>query len=265
MVRAARALLGLGMMLALGTAQGAVVSKEVEYEANGIRLVGFLAWDDASSEKRPGVLVVHEWWGLNDYARSRARQLAELGYVALALDMYGGGKRAEHPDQASAFAGHLAERPDEVRARFNAALDLLRAQENTDTEHLAAIGYCFGGGVVLNMARSGLDIDGVVSFHGSLASDIEARPGEIKAKVAVFHGADDPFVPEDDVNNFRAEMEAAGVDYRFVAYPGVVHSFTNPDADRYGKEFNLPLAYDAAADADSWQRMREFFDEIFED
>lgn len=263
MVRAARALLGLGMMLALGAAQGAVVSKEVEYEANGIRLVGFLAWDDASSEKRPGVLVVHEWWGLNDYARSRARQLAELGYVAFALDMYGGGKRAEHPDQASAFAGHLAERPDEVRARFNAALDLLRAQENTDTEHLAAIGYCFGGGVVLNMARSGLDIDGVVSFHGSLASDIEARPGEVKAKVAVFHGADDPFVPEDDVNNFRAEMEAAGVDYRFVAYPGVVHSFTNPDADRYGKEFNLPLAYDAKADADSWKRMQEFFDDIF--
>ncbi|MDX9741596.1 MAG: dienelactone hydrolase family protein [Gammaproteobacteria bacterium] len=263
MRRAAGVLLGMGMMLALGAAHGAVVGKEVEYDANGIRLVGFLAWDEASSEARPGVLVVHEWWGLNDYARSRARQLAELGYTALAVDMYGGGKQAEHPDQAGAFAGHLAERPDEVRARFTAALELLRMQESMDPERIAAIGYCFGGGVVLDMARSGVDIDGVVSFHGSLASSLEARPGEVKAKVAVFHGADDPFVPQDDVDNFHAEMEAAGVDYEFVAYPGVIHGFTNPEADRFGKEFDLPLAYDAGADADSWRQMQEFFREIF--
>lgn len=264
MRRAAGMLLGMGMLLALGAAQGAVIGKEVEYEANGIRLVGFLAWDESSSETRPGVLIVHEWWGLNDYARSRARQLAELGYVAFALDMYGGGKQAEHPDQAAAFAGHLAEHQDEVRARFKAALELLRAQDSTDTERIAAIGYCFGGGVVLDMARSGADIDGVVSFHGSLASNIEARPGEVKARVAVFHGADDPFVPQDDVENFRAEMEAAGVDYRFVAYPGVLHSFTNPEADRFGREFELPLAYDAEADADSWKQMQEFFADIFD-
>lgn len=253
------------LILAAASLRAEVVGQEIEYQANGTRLVGFIAYDDAVQGKRPGVLVVHEWWGLNDYARSRARQLAALGYTALALDMYGDGKQAHHPEQAGAFATQVSERWDEAKARFNAAMELLQAQATVDASHIAAIGYCFGGGVVLNMARAGLDLDGVVSFHGSLASDIEARPGQVKAKVLVLHGADDPFVPQDDVKGFKQEMEAADVDYRFIAYPGAVHAFTNPDADRIGEEFGLPLAYNAEADEASWAEMQAFFDRIFVD
>lgn len=245
--------------------QAAVVTEEVEYEVHGTRLLGYLAYDDAIAGERPGVLVVHEWWGLNDYARQRARQLAELGYTAFAIDMYGDGRHADHPDQAGALMAQVSERWDEARARFRAGLDVLQAQRTTDADRIAAIGYCFGGGVVLNMARSGLDIDGVVSFHGSLSSDIEARPGQVKTRVLVLHGADDPFIPLDDVNAFKEEMAAAEVDYRFIAYPGAVHGFTNPDADGLGERFGLPLAYDAAADQASWKEMRAFFDRIFAD
>ena len=259
----AKLILCLILLWAVAPLHAEVVGREVEYEANGTRLVGFLAYDDAIRGERPGVLVVHEWWGLNDYARSRALQLAELGYTALAVDMYGDGKQAEHPDQAGAFAAQVSENWDDAKARFNAALAVLEAQDATDEKRIAAIGYCFGGGVALNMARAGADLAGVVSFHGSLASDIEARPGQVKAKVLVLHGADDPFVPQDDVRGFKEEMEAADVDYRFIAYPGAVHGFTNPDADRYGTQFNLPLAYDAEADEASWAEMQAFFDRIF--
>lgn len=255
------------MILAFTVAplQAAIVTEEIEYEAHGTRLLGYLAYDDAIAGERPGVLVVHEWWGLNDYARQRARQLAELGYTALAIDMYGDGRQAEHPEQAGELAAQVAERWDEARARFNAGLAVLQGRQTTDAKRIAAIGYCFGGGVVLNMARSGLDIAGVASFHGSLSSSIEARPGQVKAAVLVLHGADDPFIPLDDVNAFKEEMAAAEVDYRFVAYPGAVHGFTNPDADRFGERFGLPLAYDAAADRASWAEMQDFFKRIFAD
>lgn len=256
------------IMLAFAAAaplRAAIVAEEIEYETQGTRLLGYLAYDDAIEGERPGVLVVHEWWGLNDYARQRAHQLAELGYTALAIDMYGDGRHAEHPDQAGALAAQVAEHWDEARARFNAGLAVLQARPTTDADRIAAIGYCFGGGVVLNMARSGVDIDGVVSFHGSLSSDLEARPGKVKTQVLVLHGADDPFIPLDDVNAFKEEMVAADVDYRFIAYPGAVHAFTNPDADSLGRRFNLPLAYDEAADRASWAEMRAFFDRIFAD
>lgn len=259
----AKLVLCLSLVLVIAPLQAEVIGKEIDYEANGTRLVGYVAYDDDMDGKRPGVLVVHEWWGLNDYARSRARQLAEMGYTALALDMYGDGKHTSHADQAGAFASQVSEHPEEIKARFNAALELLKAQPTTDPRHIAAIGYCFGGGVVLNMARLGIDIDGVASFHGSLASDIEAKPGQVKAKVLVLHGADDPFVPQDDVENFKEEMQAAGVDYKFVAYPGAVHGFTNPDADRLGKESNLPLAYNDEADKESWNQLQAFLDRIF--
>jgi dienelactone hydrolase len=243
--------------------QAAVVTKDVVYEGGGARMIGYLAWDDSVTGPRPGVLVVHEWWGLNDYARSRARQLAELGYTALAVDMYGDRRQAEHPDQAGALAQEVSRRWEDARARFAAALEVLRAHETTDAARSAAIGYCFGGGMVLNMAREGFDLDGVVSFHGSLGAHTPAAPGKVTAKVLVLHGADDPFVPDDEVAAFRREMEAAGVDYRFIAYPGAVHGFTNPDADRFGAEFGLPLAHDPEADRASWSEMQRFFEDIF--
>lgn len=257
--------LALMLVAASLPASAEIVAREVGYEANGTQLVGYIAYDDAIEGERPGVLVVHEWWGLNEYARDRARQLAGLGYTALAVDMYGDGRQAQHPDEAAAFAQQVAERWDEAKARFTAALELLRGHETADEDRVAAIGYCFGGAVVLTMARAGFDLDGVVSFHGSLASEIEARPGEVEAKVLVLHGADDPFVPRDEVESFKEEMEAAGVDYRLIEYPGVVHSFTNPDATRYGEMFDLPLAYDEHADQASWAEMQAFFDRIFAD
>ena len=240
-----------------------VRTREVVYHAGELELHGFLAYDAARAGRRPGVLVVHEWWGHNDYARRRARMLAELGYVALALDMYGEGKRAEHPEDAQAFATEATADKDVAVARFEAARELLVAQPETDPEHVAAIGYCFGGGVVLHMARIGADLDAVASFHGSLGTDTPARPGAVRARVLALHGAADPFVPPADVEAFRAEMEAAGASLTFVAYENVQHSFTNPDATAIGERFGLPLVYDAEADHRSWAELRRFLAKTF--
>ncbi len=240
-----------------------VVTREVTYRAGDTQMKGMLAWDDAVSGKRPGVLVVHEWWGQNDYARERARMLASLGYTALAVDMYGDGKTAEHPDDAGKFAAAVAGNMPLARARFEAALTALKDQPTVDPDRIAAIGYCFGGGIVLNMARQGIDIDGVVSYHGSLATSAPATPGAIRAAILVFNGADDPFVTAEQIAAFKQEMDAAGADYTFVNYPGAVHSFTNPGADALGEKFKLPLAHDPAADADSWAQTRTFFERIF--
>ncbi len=245
--------------------QAAVIADDVEYEAGGARMIGYLAWDDRFSGPRPGVLVVHEWWGLNDYARSRARQLAELGYTALAVDMYGDGRQANHPEQAGALAEEANSRWNDTKARFTAALDLLRNHETTDRARTAAIGYCFGGGIVLNMAREGIDIDGVVSFHGALTGQTRAQPGAVDARILVLHGAEDRFISSEEVEAFVAEMDTAGADYRFIAYPGAMHGFTNPDADRFGADFGIPLAYHAEADRASWREMQAFFDKIFTD
>ena len=237
-------------------------AQEVTYEADGQTLQGYLALP-ATTEKRPAVLVVHEWWGHNDYARKRARMLADLGYVAFAVDMYGDGKTADHPKQAGAFAGQIANNIDVGEARFNAALDYVKQLPAVDAEHVAAIGYCFGGGIVLHMARVGTDLDGVVSYHGSLKPITPAEPGQVKAQVLVFNGGADPMVKPEDVAAFAKEMEAAGAAFELVNFPGVKHSFTNPEADQFAKEFNLPLAYDADADAKSWAQSRRFFEEIF--
>ncbi len=245
------------------TVQAKVITKEVNYTADGLNLKGYLAYDDASKDKRPGVLVVHEWWGQNEYIRKRARMLAELGYVALALDMYGEGKQATHPEDAGKFSGAVMKNLDVAEKRFMAGLTLLQQQPLTDKQQVAAIGYCFGGGVVLAMVRRGVDLDGVASFHGSLGAGAPVAPGKVKAKVLVLNGADDPFVKPEQISAFKQEMSAAGVDYEFVNYPGAKHAFTNPDADKNAKKFNLPLAYDAKADKDSWQKLQVFFKEIF--
>jgi dienelactone hydrolase len=253
----------VALCLSAFAAQAAVQGHEVSYQANGTTLKGYIAYDDAVKGRRPAVLVVHEWWGHNAYARHRADMLAEQGYTALAVDMYGDGKQASHPDDAGKFATEVSSNMPVAKARFEAGMKLLRKQKTVDGKKIAAIGYCFGGGVVLNMARLGEDLKGVASFHGALSTDIKVVPGQIRARIVSFTGEDDVMIPADKVSAFRQEMDAAGANYRIVTYPGVKHSFTNPDADDLGKKFNLPLAYNAAADKDSWQQATVFLHEVF--
>ena len=250
-------------VLATINASAEVISKEVSYRQGDTVMKGLVAYDDSIQGKRPGVLVVHEWWGHNAYARSRARQLAALGYTALAVDMYGDGKTAEHPKDAGAFAGAVGGNLPLAKARFDAAIATLKQQSGVDPDKLAAIGYCFGGGIVINMARMGTDLDGVVSFHGSIGTKNPAKKGDIKTRIRAFNGADDPFVTAEQLKAFEKEMTEAGVDYQLVNYPGAKHSFTNPDADKFGTKFNLPLAYNKKADEESWQAMQAFFKQIF--
>ncbi len=233
-------------------------TETVTYTAGGTTLRGFLA-HPASSAKAPGVLVVHEWWGLNDYIRRRAGMLAELGYTALAADMYGNGKTATDPAGANeAMSAVLADR-GALEARLRAAVDRLQSEPGVDPARVAAIGYCFGGAVVLHAARIGLPLAAVVSFHGALGSFHTPAPGSVKAKVLVCHGAADALVPAADVTAFEQEMRDAKADYRLVQYPGAKHGFTNPEADENGTKYGLPLAYDAAVDRQSWSDMRELF------
>jgi dienelactone hydrolase len=250
----------LGM--AIAPLQAAVVGKEVSYRTGDTIMKGYLAYDDAVTSKRPGILVVHEWWGHNSYARKRAEMLAELGYTALAVDMYGDGKTADHPDNAGKFATAVRHDLDMMQARFNAARHFLNSQETVDPKQNAAIGYCFGGSVVLSVARSGADLDGVVSFHGSLGG-LPPVADKVTAKVLVANGADDTFVGNDSIDLFIEDMEIAGVDFEFINYPGAKHSFTNPEANVFGEKFGLPLEYNAEADKASWQKMQEFLDSIF--
>lgn len=238
-----------------------VLSEEISYASDGAQLTGYLAYPN-DGVKRPGVLVIHEWWGHNDYVRKRADMLAKLGYAAFALDMYGDGKVTAHPEDAGKFMTEVKEKEGRMHARFNAALDLFKAHSAVEANRIAAIGYCFGGGVALNMARSGMDLKGVVSFHSSIG-ELMPIAETASAKVLVLNGADDPWITEEHKQAFKAEMDAGNMVYEFIDYPGVVHSFTNPAATALGEEFNLPIKYDAAADADSWQRMQVFLKEIF--
>jgi dienelactone hydrolase len=241
-----------------------IVTKEVEYQGGGTQMLGFLAAPISASadDKVPGILVVHEWWGHNSYARDRAGQLAALGFVAMAVDMFGEGKTADHPDNAREFATAAMSEPEATRARFEAAMDVLRDDPRVDLSRIAAIGYCFGGAIVLNMARAGVDdLRAVVSFHGSLATAQPAQPGAVKAAILVCHGADDPFIPEDHVAAFKQEMEAAEADLTFKAYPGASHSFTSPEADELAERFDMPIGYHEQADRKSWQDMQDFFAE----
>lgn len=254
----------LAGVLAAVPAAAAVAGRELDYRAaDGTLLKGYLAVDAATPGKRPGVLVVHEWWGHNAYARKRADMLAALGYAALAVDMYGAGQQADHPEDAGKFAGAVRKNLPLMKERFLAALALLRAQESVDPAKIAAIGYCFGGGVVLEMARAGIDLVGVASFHGSLGGGSAVPPGQIKARVLVLNGADDSFVTAEQIAAFKAEMTAAGADFAFFNYPGALHSFTNPDADAYAKRFNMPVGYNAAADEASWAELQRFLAAAF--
>ncbi|MEM7401355.1 MAG: dienelactone hydrolase family protein [Pseudomonadota bacterium] len=242
-----------------------LVTQEIEYQSDDALLTGYLAYDSSLEGKRPGVLVVHEWWGHNSYARRRAEMLAEQGYVAFAVDMYGDGKLAEHPDDAGKFMQQVTSNMPLAEKRLAAALGILNQQNVTDSSKTAAIGYCFGGAMVLHLARIGSDIDGVVSFHGSLGTKTPAEKNTVKAKVLVLHGEDDAFIPAEQVDAFKAEMKNAEVQYEFISYPNVKHSFTNPEADEFNEKFNLSaVKYDQHADEDSWNRMLKFFNQIFE-
>jgi len=240
-----------------------VKGEAVEYTSGGVTLKGYLACDRSMKGKRPGVLVVHEWWGHNEYARKRAEMLARLGYTALAVDMYGEGKQAEHPEEAGKFAKEISGNTDMKTARFMAALDLLKKQESVDPSRIAAIGYCFGGAVVLDMARSGMDLKGVVSFHGGLTTNNPAKTGAVKAKILVCHGEADTFITADQISAFKKEMSDAGADMTFLTYKDAIHSFTNPEADSYAKKFNIPVGYNADADKKSWEDMKKFLESIF--
>jgi dienelactone hydrolase len=242
------------LLVPVVTAEAAVQTKKITYKDGAVECQGFLAWDDALKGPRPGVLVVHEWWGLNDYARKRAEQLAGLGYVAFAADMYGGGKTVDHPKEAGEMAGKVRADIEGWRKRALAALETLKAQPQCDKTRIAAIGYCFGGSTVLQLALAGVDLKAVASFHGALPAATEAEAKQVKAAILVCHGADDSFIPEKAVKAFRDPLDKAGVKYDFVAYPGAKHSFTVPDADKHKID---GLKYDKAADEDSWKRLQK--------
>ncbi len=237
-----------------------IQTQEIHYLHNNTPLKGYLSWDDSIEGKRPGVLVVHEWWGLNDYARERTRMLADLGYVAFAVDMYGKDQITKHPEQANAWMSKITENVDTWQQRAQLGLDQLKGHELVDEEKTAAIGYCFGGATVMQLAYSGADIDGVVSFHGSLPAATPAQYDNINAKILAAHGHADPFVSAEQVGAFKQSLEAAHADWQLLSFGGVKHSFTNPNSSIYGLD---ALAYDEDADRRSWQAMQNFFSEIF--
>lgn len=216
-----------------------------------------------SKTKKPNaaVIVVHEWWGLNDYARGRAKKLAEEGYTAIAVDMYGNGQVADHPKDAEAFMDAAFAEPEKMTARFNAAKAILLQQDNVDAQRLYAMGYCFGGAVVLNQARMGNDLYGVASFHGSLGTQSPAAPGAVKAKLLVATGGADKMVPAEQVGAFVTEMSNAGAELELLSFPGAMHSFTNPGSTAVGKQYDMPLAYDKHADEVSWAALQAFLEQ----
>src|SRR5437868_5755829 len=237
-----------------------VKTREIEYRQGNTVLQGFVAWDDAARGRRPGVLVVHEWWGHDEHARNQARRLADAGYVGFALDMYGKGKVTSHPQEAQAFVSVATKDPAVLAARFNAALEQLKRDPHVDPRRIAAIGYCFGGAVVLDMARAGADLAAVVTFHGALATKTPAQPGKVKARVLVLAGDADPFVPPEQVEAFRQEMRAAGARFEVVTFPGAKHGFTNPDAGKFGMD---ALVYNADADRESWAALLKLFKDVW--
>ena len=239
-----------------------IKEEAVSYTADTITANGFVVYDKNKEGKRPAVLVVHEWWGLGEYARSRAKQLAELGYIAMAVDMYGNGRTAEDPGGAQTLATPFYMNPQLAKTRLDAAITKLKTYAQTDTSKMAAIGYCFGGFVVLNAAKLGADLKGVVSFHGNLLG-APVNKDLLKANVLVCHGEADNFVPPAEVNAFKKSMDSINAGYTFKSYPNAVHAFTNPKATETGKKFNMPVAYNASADSTSWNDMKTFFAKIF--
>ncbi len=237
-------------------------TENVDYIGDGITMKGFIAYNDDTTVSKPIVLILPEWWGIGDYTRGRAKQLAALGYVAFAVDMYGEGKTAETPDEAGKLATPFYTSATLAKARFDAAFAKIRTYKFADTNRVAAIGYCFGGAMVLNMARAGEPLKGVVSFHGNLIGN-KLDKNLLKADVLVCHGNDDKFVLPAEVATFKKQMDSVGASYTFKSYDGATHAFSNPAATEKGKKYSIPVAYNAAADIASFNEMKVFFDKIF--
>ena len=250
------------IILSLGfSAHSAVQTKAVEYMDDETKLVGHLYWDDAVEGERPGVLLIHEWWGLNDYAKKRAHMLAELGYVAFAADMYGDGHVTDQPEQAKMWMQEMTADVEGWRARAMLGIEQLKASGMVSGDKVAAIGYCFGGATVLHLAYANAPVKGVVSFHGSLPAAPEESQGKIGPEILVLHGHADVWIAPEVVSNFRSKLEEAGASWEMNTYGGARHGFTNPDAAAYGIQ---NLVYDERADRRSWDRMQAFFAELFE-
>lgn len=248
------------LLMTISGAYAAVQSEAISYQDGETQLTGHMFWDDSIEGKRPGVLVVHEWWGLNDYAKGRAAKLAEMGYVAFAVDMYGDNKVTSHPEQAQEWSSATTANLNAWRQRAMKGLEQLSAHSLTDSDRLAAIGYCFGGATVMQLVYAGADLKGVVSFHGSLPLPNGDEADRINGHVLIEHGNDDAFIPAERVEAFKAAMNDAGVELTFHGHDGARHAFTNPDAGSFGIE---NLKYDKAADEASWQSMQTLFGEIF--
>ncbi len=240
-----------------------IVGEEVSYATDSTEMKGYIVYDKNMEGKRPGIIVVHEWWGHNEYTRRRADMLAELGYTALAIDMYGDGKQAEHPDDAGKFMNQVISNMDEAKARFMKAMETLKNHPTVSEDNIAAIGYCFGGSVVLTMANAGYDLSAVAAFHSGVQLPIPPS-ADIKAKILVCNGAADPFISSESVVQFKAALDSVGADYTYIAYDSAVHAFTSPEADVLGEKFDLPLAYNEKADKASWAELQTLLNSVFD-
>jgi len=254
-------ILGALCAIAMMTSANAAIKEEpVTYTDGEATMKGFLVYDDASQAKRPGIIMVHEWWGITQHMHNQAKKFAEQGYTVLISDMYGDAKTADNPKDAGALSSSVMKNPTVMESRFKAARDQLAKQATVNPQKIGAVGYCFGGAVVVNMARSGADLAAVAGFHASLGLNTPApAPGAVKAKVLILNGADDPFVKREQYDTVKKDFDAAKADYRVIEYPGAVHAFTNPEATELGKKFNLPLRYDAKVNEEAESEAAKFF------
>lgn len=243
------------------TTQASIKEEKISYEIDRTNYDGYVYYNNEQKGKRPGILVVHEWWGLNDYSRRRAKQLAELGYISIAVDVFGNGQTADDPTSAQNLAMPFYKNPALAKKILDPAIDLLKTYPQTDETKIGAIGYCFGGFVVLNAAKLGADLKGAVSFHGGLGG-VKPEKNLLNAKILVCHGAEDPMA-NPDVEEFKEGMDNVEAEYTFKVYPDATHAFSNPNATAKGEKFNMPIKYNEAADKASWNDMKEFFKNIF--
>jgi dienelactone hydrolase len=247
-------------MALAANAHAAVKEEPVTYQAGETTMKGFVVYDDAVQGKRPGIVMVHEWWGITEHIHNEAQKFAQQGYTAFIADMYGNAKTADNPTDAGTLSGSIMKDPKGMEARFNAAQTQLARHASVDPTRVGAVGYCFGGAVVLNMARAGADLAAVAGFHASLGLNTPApAPGTVKAKILVLNGAADPFVKREEYEVLKKDLEAAKADYRVIEYSGAVHAFTNPEATELGQKFNLPLRYDAQLDREAKAEALRFF------